>query len=255
MTEIAVSLTAAEVDLLGECEVVIERGMGVFIEVGSALMLVRDNKLYRAEFSTFEDYCLQRWELTDRHANHLIASARVLDELISGTIVPEIIPATESQARELAPLLDDPDELRDVWQHAVERTEGRPTAAAVRAIRMEREPQVASAVWSQDESLMRACAEAGETVVASFREHANLIAWAESEGLFVRIDRRSDWGNPFEMPQDGNRETVIENYRDHYLPHKPSLIERVGELRGKVLGCWCAPAPCHGDALKARTIA
>lgn len=21
------------------------------------------------------------------------------------------------------------------------------------------------------------------------------------------------------------------------------------ELKGKILGCWCAPLPCHGDTL------
>ena len=23
----------------------------------------------------------------------------------------------------------------------------------------------------------------------------------------------------------------------------------LGELRGKILGCWCKPKPCHGDIL------
>jgi hypothetical protein len=27
------------------------------------------------------------------------------------------------------------------------------------------------------------------------------------------------------------------------------LLERLPELRGKVLGCWCAPLPRHGDLL------
>jgi hypothetical protein len=27
------------------------------------------------------------------------------------------------------------------------------------------------------------------------------------------------------------------------------LIKRVAELEGKVLACWCAPQPCHGDVL------
>ena len=44
---------------------------------------------------------------------------------------------------------------------------------------------------------------------------------------------------------------MITNYRDHYLPYKPSLLSRLPELRGKALGCWCAPEPCHADVLKA----
>lgn len=91
--------------------------------------------------------------------------------------------------------------------------------------------------------------KAGETIVASYRVHEPLIVAAEAADLFVRIDRRSDWGNPFELPGDGDRHTVIANYRDHYLPFKPSLLARLSELRGKVLGCWCAPDACHGDIL------
>lgn len=87
-------------------------------------------------------------------------------------------------------------------------------------------------------------------MVSQRGNHANLIRWAEAEGLFVPIDRRTEWGNPFLMPYDGDRDTVIKNYADYYLAHKPSLLERLGELRGKALGCWCAPEPCHGDVLR-----
>jgi hypothetical protein len=106
-------------------------------------------------------------------------------------------------------------------------------------------------VWSEEELALRRKMENGETVVVSLRGmHANLISWAEDAGLYVRIDRRTDWGNPFEMGQDGDRDTVIANYRDHYLPYKPSLLLKLSELRGKALGCWCAPESCHGDVLR-----
>jgi hypothetical protein len=82
--------------------------------------------------------------------------------------------------------------------------------------------------------------------------HANLVRWAQAEGLFVPVDRRTEWGNPFEMPHDGDRVTVIRNYAEHYLPHKRSLLARLPELRGKALGCWCAPNACHGDVLRTR---
>lgn len=106
-------------------------------------------------------------------------------------------------------------------------------------------------VWSEEELALRTEMQNGVTVVVSMRGlHANLIEWATQSGLYVRVDRRTEWGNPFEMGQDGDRETVIANYRDHYLPYKPSLLLRLSELRGKALGCWCAPEPCHGDVLR-----
>lgn len=110
---------------------------------------------------------------------------------------------------------------------------------------------VEGAVWSPEQVVMKEAVERGEAVVASLRgQHKELIAWAEREELYVRIDRRSVWGNPFELPVDGDRDTVIKNYGEHYLPYKPSLLRRLPELKGKVLGCWCAPEPCHGDTLK-----
>ena len=67
----------------------------------------------------------------------------------------------------------------------------------------------------------------------------------------VASDRRSKscWGNPFIVDEDGDRDTVIASYRDHFLPYKPSLARRLPELKGKVLGCWCYPKQCHGNLL------
>jgi hypothetical protein len=64
----------------------------------------------------------------------------------------------------------------------------------------------------------------------------------------IYIGRGTIWGNPFEIPRDGNREEVIEMYRE-WLAGQWDLIERLDELRGKVLGCSCKPKACHGDIL------
>ncbi len=61
--------------------------------------------------------------------------------------------------------------------------------------------------------------------------------------------RRSRWANAFRAGVDGDRASVLRQY-GYSLQHRPDLIQRiVPELRGKVLGCWCAPQPCHGDIL------
>jgi hypothetical protein len=66
----------------------------------------------------------------------------------------------------------------------------------------------------------------------------------------VYIGRGSKWGNPFVIGKDGGRDEVIEKYRGYLMNH-PELIEDARkELRGKVLGCFCKPLPCHGDVLK-----
>jgi hypothetical protein len=64
----------------------------------------------------------------------------------------------------------------------------------------------------------------------------------------VYIGRPSKWGNPFVIGRDGTREQVIAKYRA-YILRRPELIAALLELRGKTLGCWCAPQPCHGEVL------
>jgi hypothetical protein len=64
----------------------------------------------------------------------------------------------------------------------------------------------------------------------------------------VYIGRPSKWGNPFVIGRDGTREEVLAKYRAWVL-RRPELIAALPELRGKALGCWCAPKLCHGDVL------
>jgi len=104
--------------------------------------------------------------------------------------------------------------------------------------------------WTEDELDRRATVEAGGTVVANLHQDTDqaLLAWARSSGRFQRIDRNTDWGNPFELGPDGDRDTVCDSF-EIYFGRKYSLQERITELEGKVLGCWCYPKRCHGDHL------
>lgn len=98
--------------------------------IGRALAVIRDQRLYRETHATFEDYCHERWGIGRSYANKQIAAAKVTEALgTTGTHLPE------RAARELAPLLDDPDLLADVWQAALEKSAGKPTAAIIREVR------------------------------------------------------------------------------------------------------------------------
>jgi hypothetical protein len=70
-----------------------------FVEVGLALSEIRDSRLYRANYSTFEGYCRERWGWSRVHAHRLIEAADVVKTLPIGNTAAI---ATESQARELA---------------------------------------------------------------------------------------------------------------------------------------------------------
>jgi hypothetical protein len=75
-----------------------------------------------------------------------------------------------------------------------------------------------------------------------------LVVHCKKSHYDVYCGRPSDFGNPFEIGKDGTRKDVIEKFRK-YLYSNPELLKRVPELKGKVLGCWCAPLACHCDIL------
>jgi hypothetical protein len=104
---------------------------------------------------------------------------------------------------------------------------------------------------SPDEAERIADAEAGRCVVANMHDGTDvaLLMWAQANDRFVRIDRRTEWGNPFEMPDDGERQDVVGKFSRFYFPYKDGLLARIPTLRGKVLGCWCHPEECHGHII------
>lgn len=64
----------------------------------------------------------------------------------------------------------------------------------------------------------------------------------------VYVGRPTKWGNPFVIGVHGNREEVIELYRE-FLYSNYLLMQDLEELKGRDLICWCAPLPCHADVL------
>jgi hypothetical protein len=64
----------------------------------------------------------------------------------------------------------------------------------------------------------------------------------------IYIGRPSIWGNPFVIGKDGTREDVVRKFREYILSNK-ILMDKIWELKGKTLGCFCSPESCHGDVL------
>ena len=70
----------------------------------------------------------------------------------------------------------------------------------------------------------------------------------------------SKWANPFSVKKYG-RDECLRMYREYVLTgvnpatkkkrKGGALVGDIEELRGKALGCWCNPDPCHGDILVA----
>merc|ERR1712004_38006 len=60
--------------------------------------------------------------------------------------------------------------------------------------------------------------------------------------------KKSIWANPFKVKDYNSNEEACRLYEE-YIRKNDELMSRLGELEGKVLGCWCKPMACHGDVL------
>lgn len=78
--------------------------------------------------------------------------------------------------------------------------------------------------------------------------HPNVVHFRFAPQGTIYVGRPGKWGNPFEIGKHGTRAEVIAKY-EKYLQNRPDLLEALPELKGKLLGCWCAPKPCHADVL------
>lgn len=73
-----------------------------------------------------------------------------------------------------------------------------------------------------------------------------------SDPNYLYIGRGSKWGNPFIMKEYSpiERKRVIDAYYTYITQGDgTNLLKNLKELEGKMLACYCAPRPCHGDVL------
>jgi hypothetical protein len=127
--EVLERLSASEQHALQRAEVTIAKGMKAFVAVGLALKEIRDRRLYRDRYGTFEEYCARRWELSRPRAYQLCAASEVVADL-STFVDSRVLPENEAQTRPLT-RLKDPMEWRRAWHTAVKlaSAENRPVTA------------------------------------------------------------------------------------------------------------------------------
>lgn len=124
------ALSKAEADRLEDCEYIIERGLTTFVAVGNAMLEVRERKLWRGAYKSFEEWVETRFEVGRRQADRTIAASQVV-VLLDGV---EVKPRSEAVARELVPLRDEPGELQSAWTEVLVEHGERPTAAQTHEI-------------------------------------------------------------------------------------------------------------------------
>lgn len=100
MTAISQELTLPDRARRQELEATISRGWRTFIQVGEALEEIRAKRLYREDFTTFEEYCQKVWNWSRQRAYQMMDAAKtagVLEEV--GVTVTH-----EREARQLKPV-------------------------------------------------------------------------------------------------------------------------------------------------------
>lgn len=76
--------------------------------------------------------------------------------------------------------------------------------------------------------------------------------YSQKAGRVRFPQRESVFANRFKIGKDGTREEVIRKYEEDIIKklEEDVLLRReLVMLKGKNLGCWCHPEPCHGDVL------
>jgi len=110
-------LQQGERDRLKKCEKTINDGLKEFFEVGNALSVIREERLYREEFATFAEYCEVKWDFSRIRAYQLISASSKFSQMLTFVNIP--LPKNEAQLR---PLLNVPEEeVEKTWREFIEQ--------------------------------------------------------------------------------------------------------------------------------------
>jgi len=203
-------------------------------------------------YENFEECCDKEFkDVTSKHIARVLSAIKTEDHLKSLDLVPAGTHLSERSLRPFRSLNDNPELLNETFVKATEIANKENDGILTNEISQRAKELTKEKQWKQDELERKATVEDGGTVVANMRNGGDeaLISWAKENGHFQRIDRNSQWGNPYELGKDGDRDTVC-NSHIYYFKKKLSLHQQLMDLKGKVLGCWCYPERCHGNYLK-----
>ncbi len=133
----AAALNEKENNQFEACEDILRRGLGTFFEVGSALLTIRQERLYRVSHSTFESYCHERWGIGRSYAWRVIGAAERLKLLPENEDIPR--PSNEFQIRPFLKL--EPEQFPKAWQQALRKAkDGKVTQGIVREVLADIDP-------------------------------------------------------------------------------------------------------------------
>lgn len=118
-------ISVSDYQQLTRLETEMEADRAAFARFAENLAIIRDKRLYRAEYRSFDDYCTERWQLTRRHVDRLIASAEAVADLDPLGLI-----SNERVARALGEIAD-PVARKAVWAAAVKAVGAEHVTAAI----------------------------------------------------------------------------------------------------------------------------
>jgi hypothetical protein len=265
------ALSADETAQLETCEATIKAGLQTFYEVGTALLTIREARLYRRDFATFEDYCRQRWHMVASRARQLIGAAQVVANIESVTTVT---PENERQARELAAVAAG--EQQTVWDFAVKAA---PVVDDKPVITAQHIKKAAYTVALLKQHGWQGDVQPGRALLIDAEFHArtpDVPPWlfdsmAESMLRFGIINPLDVWGNTivdghvryfiamfyglsFEtMPRHfEQREDVLTFIRESHVHRKPYTLAELNKIYAETKDAGLLPFIQHAEEAQAR---
>lgn len=186
-------MSTAQSDLAAyeSCDDIIASGLSTFQRVGSALMEMRNGKLYRAGgFASFEDYCKTRHAIARSRAYQLMDAATALENVHRGG---QSAPS-ERTLRPLAALRDEPEKQKQAFDRAVELAEGEEpsdvhTQQAVDEIRNETPPLAPIQDGMTLFRALHAADKAASNLIAAIDECARVVGALEQAPAGPGVDK------------------------------------------------------------------
>lgn len=236
-------LEPAEHAALTRCETIIRNGVDTYTQVSLALQEIRESRLYRGAYGTFDAYCRDRWKTSARQANRQIAAAKITGIISASDEVTAIMgpngPAAlaESQARELVPLLhDNPSAPGKVWAKAYAAAGDKPpTAALIRQARQEYQQEQAD---RQQARAQRAAERKQSELDEYIAEHGHAPDHLHLGGEIRWLGNRAR----------GLVNTITGPGFDYAATERASLAAAIGDVQGRLAQAQevltaAAPAP------------
>jgi hypothetical protein len=133
MEEKSSPLDPSEKQRFRELQLIIDQGLPTFLAVGRALSAIRDEKLYRDNWTTFEQFVRDRWALSLSRTNQIISTVRVVEN-ITNAFPGDATLLEAANESTLRPLSRVEPELQVAAWELVRRIKAEPDAAVIKEV-------------------------------------------------------------------------------------------------------------------------